>query len=486
MFRKESTTSKTAAKGRCEQMGRITMAYQTVNPYDNQTVATFDDLTDEQVMNLLGQAQKTFESWSQTSYAERAAVCRRAAAILTETPDMFARLLTLEMGKLYAESLGEVALSAQIFAYFAENAEAFLAPERLNTVSPHDDAVLVSAPLGVILGIQPWNFPLYQLARVAAPNLMAGNVVMVKHASNVPQAAAAFEQLLLEAGAPEGAYTNLYATKDQINMLIDDPRVRGVSLTGSEGAGAVVAARAGKNLKKSTMELGGSDAAVVLADADLDKAVQWALWGRMNNGGQCCVASKRIIVVDEIADEFLQKFKVALSQLKAGDPFDEATTLPPMSSQGAADELNAKIKAAVDAGATAIALGEPVPTTGAFVQPTILTDLTPDNPAYYQEFFGPVALFFTASSEDDAVRLANDSNFGLGGSVYTQDVERGVEVAKRIDTGMVFINHPTWTKPDLPFGGVKISGYGHELAHLGIQEFVNKKLINVVPIDAPA
>jgi succinate-semialdehyde dehydrogenase/glutarate-semialdehyde dehydrogenase len=234
------------------------------------------------------------------------------------------------------------------------------------------------------------------------------------------------------------------------------------------------------------MELGGSDAAIVLADADLDKAVQWALWGRMNNGGQCCVASKRIIVVDEIADEFFAKFRVALSELKAGDPFDEATTLPPMSSQGAADELNAKVKAAVEAGATAIPLGEPVPTKGAFVQPTILTDLTPDNPAYHQEFFGPVALFFRASSEDDAVRLANDSNFGLGGSVYTQDVERGVEVAERIDTGMVFINHPTWTKPDLPFGGVKISGYGHELANLGIQEFINKKLINVVPIDAPA
>jgi succinate-semialdehyde dehydrogenase/glutarate-semialdehyde dehydrogenase len=462
------------------------MAYQTVNPYNNQTVATFENLTDEQVRNLLGQAQKTFESWSQTSYAERAAVCRRAATILTERPDEFARLLTLEMGKLYAESLGEVALTADIFTYYAENGAAFLAPERLNTASSDDDAVLVSAPLGVILGIQPWNFPFYQLARVAAPNLMAGNVVMVKHASNVPQAAAAFEALLLEAGAPEGAYTNLYATKDQINMLIDDPRVRGVALTGSEGAGAVVAARAGKNLKKSTMELGGSDAAIVLADADLDKAVQWALWGRMNNGGQCCVASKRIIVADEIADEFFEKFKVALSELKAGDPFDEATTLPPMSSQGAADELNAKVKAAVDAGATAIALGESVPTKGAFVQPTILTDLSPDNPAYYQEFFGPVALFFRASSEDDAVRLANDSNFGLGGSVYTQDVEHGVEVAKRIDTGMVFINHPTWTKPDLPFGGVKISGYGHELANLGIQEFINKKLINVVPIDAPA
>ena len=463
------------------------MAYQTVNPYDNQTVATFDDLTDEQLTTLITQAQRTFESWSQKSFAERATVCARAAAILTERPDEFARLLTLEMGKLYAESLGEVALTAQILAYYAENAETFLAPEPIPTTNPDDgDAVVVSTPLGVILGIQPWNFPYYQLARVAAPNLMAGNVVMVKHASNVPQAAAAFERLLLEAGAPEGAYTNLYATKDQLSTLIDDPRVRGVALTGSEAAGAIVASRAGGNLKKSTMELGGTDALIALADADLDKTVQWAVWGRMNNGGQCCVASKRIIVVDEIADTFLERFQVALADLKAGDPFDEATTLPPMSSQAAADQLNAQIKAAVEAGATAIPLGEPVPTSGAFVQPTILTDITPDNPAYYQEFFGPVALFFGVDSEDEAVRLANDSHYGLGGSVFTQDVAHGVEVAKRIDTGMVFINHPTWTRADLPFGGVKMSGYGHELAGFGIQEFVNKKLINVVPIDAPA
>ncbi|HTX96886.1 MAG TPA: aldehyde dehydrogenase family protein [Mycobacterium sp.] len=263
---------------------------------------------------------------------------------------------------------------------------------------------------------------------------------------------------MLEAGAPEGAYTNLFATKDQINMLIDDPRVRGVSLTGSEGAGSVVAARAGKILKKSTMELGGSTALIALDDADLDKTVRWAVWGRMNNGGQCCVASKRIIVAEQIADEFLAKFKATLTELKAGDPFDEATTLPPMSSQGAADELNAKIKAAVEAGATALPLGERVPTTGAFVQPTILTDLTPDHRAYYQEFFGPVALFFRATSEDHAVRLANDSHFGLGGSVFTRDPRRGVEVAKRIETSMVFVNHPTWTKPDLPFGGRQAVG----------------------------
>jgi succinate-semialdehyde dehydrogenase/glutarate-semialdehyde dehydrogenase len=334
--------------------------------------------------------------------------------------------------------------------------------------------------------VQPWNFPYYQLARVAGPNLMAGNVVMVKHASNVPQAAAAFERLLAEAGAPQGAYTNLYATKDQLSLLIDDPRVRGVALTGSEGAGAVVAARAGRNLKKSTMELGGSDALIALADADVDKTVAWARHGRMFNGGRCCVASKRIIVVDEIADEFLDRFQVALSELNAGDPFDESTTLPPMSSQGAADDLNEQITAAVEAGAKAIPCGEPVPTTGAFVRPTILTDITPDNPAYYQEFFGPVALFFRVKGEDEAVRLANDSRYGLGGSVFTQDVAHGVEVAKRIDTGMVSINHPTRLKADLPFGGVKISGYGNELADLGIQEFVNKKLINVVPIDAPA
>ena len=462
------------------------MAYQTVNPYDNKVVATFDDLTDEQVQGVLAQAQKTFESWSQTSFAERTVVMKRAAAILRERSDEFARLLTLEMGKLYNESVGEVELSAQILDYYAEEAAIFLAPEPLDTASPDDNAMLVSAPLGVILGVQPWNFPYYQLARVAGPNLMAGNVVIVKHASNVPQAAAAFEQLLLEAGAPKGAYTNVYATKDQINTLIDDPRVRGVALTGSEGAGAVVAARAGKNLKKSTLELGGSDPFIALADCDLDKTVEWALHGRVFNGGQCCVASKRIIVVDEIADEFLAKFQVAMSDLKGGDPFDPATSLAPMSSQHAADELDAQINAAVEAGAKAIVCGEPVPTTGAFVQPTILTDIAPENPAYYQEFFGPVALFFRVKDEDEAVRLANDSRFGLGGSVFTSDVARGIEIAKRIDTGMVNINHPARLKADLPFGGVKISGYGHELAHLGIEEFINKKLINVVPIDAPA
>ncbi|MGW4490532.1 NAD-dependent succinate-semialdehyde dehydrogenase [Streptomyces sp. NPDC004376] len=463
------------------------MAYETVNPYDNQTLASFPDLTDDELAAMLARAQSTFEKWSVESFEERKRVCKRAAGILRDRPEDFARLLTLEMGKLYDESIQEVELTASIIDYYAEKAEGFLAPQNLVPADPDEGSpVIVSTPIGVLLGVQPWNFPYYQLARFAAPNLMAGNVVMVKHASIVPQSAAAFEQLFLDAGAPEGAYTNLYATKEQIAWLIDDPRIRGVALTGSEGAGSIVAERAGKNLKKSTMELGGSDALIVLADADLEKTVQWALWGRMNNGGQCCVASKRLIVVDEVADRFLEEFKDAVARLRAGDPFDPATTLPPMSSQDAADKLKAQVQAASDAGATLIPLGDPVPDTGAFVQPAVLMDVTPDNPAYHQEFFGPVALFFRVKDADEAVQMANDSRFGLGGSVFTKDTKHGAEIARRMDTGMVFVNHPTWTKADLPFGGVKMSGYGHELAGAGIQEFVNKKLINIVPIDAPA
>ncbi|MGA5598543.1 NAD-dependent succinate-semialdehyde dehydrogenase [Streptomyces cellulosae] len=463
------------------------MAYKTVNPYDNQILAEFPEITDDELAALLERAQATYEAWSALPFEERKRVCKRAAAILRERPDDFARRLTLEMGKLYSESLDEVALSASIIDYYADEAERLLAPQTLHPANADEGSpVVVTTPMGVLLAIQPWNFPYYQLARVTAPNLMAGNVLMVKHASIVPQAAAAFEDLFLEAGAPEGTYTNLYVTKDQISWLIDDPRIRGVALTGSEEAGAVVAQRAGRNLKKSTMELGGSDALIVLGDADIDKTVRWALWGRMNNGGQCCVASKRIIAVDEVADAFLDGFKTALADLQAGDPFDPGTTLPPMSSQSAADKLNAQIEEAVAAGATAIPLGAPVPATGAFVRPTILTDVTPDNPVYRQELFGPVALFFRAKDEEEAIRVANDSPYGLGGSVFTQDSEHGAEVAQRIDTGMVFVNHPTWTKADLPFGGVKMSGYGHELGPMGIQEFVNKKLINVVPIDAPA
>jgi succinate-semialdehyde dehydrogenase/glutarate-semialdehyde dehydrogenase len=392
--------------------------------------------------------------------------------------------MTNEMGKRFEEAQGEVALSADIINYYATNAERFLAPQHLKPSS--GKAQVESTPLGLLFGVQPWNFPYYQLARFAAPNLMAGNVVMVKHAGCVPQCAIAFEKLWREAGAPAGAYTNLLISHDQVNRVIDDSRIKGVALTGGVEAAKGIAARAGQNLKKSTMELGGNDAFIVLKDADLDKTVKWAVWAKMNNMGQCCVAAKRFIVVEELADRFLDKFRTALAAFKPGDPMDKATTLGPLSTEAALMQLLGQVKRAVAKGATLVMGGKRIDRPGSFMQPTILTNIKPGNPAFREEFFGPVALFFRVKNEDDAVALANDSDFGLGGSIFTKDVARGKRVASRIDTGMVFVNHPTWTATDLPFGGIKNSGYGRELSSLGIQEFVNKKLVRVASIDAPA
>jgi succinate-semialdehyde dehydrogenase/glutarate-semialdehyde dehydrogenase len=459
------------------------MAYQSVNPYDGKILKTFEELTDKQLERAIETAATCFESWRHTTFAERAAVVAKASAIMRARIDEFARPVTLEMGKLIDQARGEVMLSADIIDYYAKNAERFLAPEHLKPSS--GEAEVESSPFGVLFGVQPWNFPYYQLARFAAPNLMAGNVVMVKHAGCVPQCAIAFERLWMEAGAPVGAYTNLLISHDQVNRVIDDPRIKGVALTGSVEAGKSVAGRAGQNLKKSTMELGGSDAFIVLEDADLDKTVKWAVWGKMNNTGQCCVAAKRFIVVEELADRFLGKFQTALAALKPGDPMDEATTLGPLSTEAALVQLLGQVEGAVAKGATLVMGGKRIDRPGAFMQATILANIKPDNPAFREEFFGPVALFFRVKNEDEAVALANDSDFGLGGSVFTKDVARGKRVASRVDTGMMFVNHPTWTKPDLPFGGIKDSGYGRELSSMGIQEFVNKKLVCVEAIDAP-
>jgi succinate-semialdehyde dehydrogenase/glutarate-semialdehyde dehydrogenase len=461
-----------------------TAAYQSVNPYDGKTLKTFDELTAAQLETAIRTAASCFATWRQTTFAARAAAVAKAAAILRARVDEFARPMTLEMGKRIDEARGEVALSADIIDYYAKNAERFLAPQKLEPSS--GEAVINSTPFGVLFGVQPWNFPYYQLARFAAPNLMAGNVVMVKHAGCVPQCAIAFEKLWLEAGAPAGAYTNLLISHDQVNQVIDDPRIKGVALTGGVDAARRVAARAGQNVKKTTMELGGSDAFIVLADADLDKTVAWAVWAKMNNTGQCCVAGKRFIVAEELADRFLAKFQTALAALKPGDPMDPATTLAPLSTEAALITLLDQIKRAVANGAKVALGGKRIDRPGAFMQATILTDIEPANPAFREEFFGPVALFFRVKNEDEAVALANDSDYGLGGSVFTQDIERGKRVAGRIDTGMVFINHPTWTAADLPFGGIKNSGYGRELSSLGIQEFVNKKLVRIASIDAPA
>ena len=460
------------------------MSYQSINPYDGKTLQTFKQLTDKELETALATAADCFETWRKTTFAERAVVVSKAASIMRKRIDEFALPVTLEMGKLIAESSGEVVLSADIIEYYAKHAESFLAPQTLTPSS--GEAVVESTPVGVIFGVQPWNFPYYQLSRFTAPNLMAGNVVMVKHAGCVPQCAIAFEKLWVEAGAPAGAYTNLLISHEQVNRVIDDPRIKGVALTGGVEAARSIAARAGLNLKKSTMELGGSDAFIVLEDADLDKTVAWAVWAKMNNTGQCCVAGKRFIVVEALADRFLEKFQSALSTLKPGDPADKGTTLGPLSTEAALIQLLGQIDKAVAGGATVVMGGKRIDRPGSFMQPTILTNIKPGNPGYREEFFGPVALFFRVKNEDEAVALANDSDFGLGGSVFTKDVVRGKRVASRVETGMMFINHPTWTTPDLPFGGIKNSGYGRELSSLGIQEFVNKKLVRVESIDAPA
>ena len=459
-------------------------SYQSVNPYDGRILETFEELTATQLEKAIKTAETCFESWRHTTFAERAVVVAKAATLMRERVDEFAKPVTLEMGKLIAEARGEVALSADIIEYYAWNAEDFLAPQILKPKL--GEAVIESSPFGVLFGVQPWNFPYYQLARFAAPNLMAGNVVMVKHAGCVPQCAIAFAKLWLEAGAPAGAYTNLLISHEQVNQVIDDPRIKGIALTGGVDAARSVAARAGHNVKKTTMELGGNDAFVVLADADLDETVKWAVWAKMNNTGQCCVAAKRFIVVEEIADSFLAKFQAALAALEPGDPMDKATTLAPLSTEAALVNLLDQIKRAVAKGAKVLLGGNRIDRPGSFMQPTILTNIKPGNPAYREEFFGPVALFFRVKNEDEAVALANDSDFGLGGSVFTKNVALGKQVASRIDTGMVFINHPTWTACDLPFGGIKNSGYGRELSGLGIQEFVNKKLVRTSSVDAPA
>jgi succinate-semialdehyde dehydrogenase / glutarate-semialdehyde dehydrogenase len=451
--------------------------YRSVNPATGEVLKTFPEHTDEQMWSALAKADKAFRAWAARPFGERSKIIGRSAQVLLEKKEELARLATLEMGKRIAESRGEVELSASIMKYFADKAEVFLAPKKLD--SAMGDARLEYSPFGVLLSIQPWNYPYYQLARFAGPHLMSGNVMLVKHAPGVPQCALAFEKVLREAGLPESVYTNVFLTNDQAGALIDDPRVKGIALTGSERAGEALASRAGKNLKKSTMELGGSDAFVVLDDADLDHTVEMAILGRFGNNGQTCIGAKRFIVVKSMWDKFLPRFIAAAKKLKQGDPLDETVTLGPVSSDAALQLILRQIQEATSHGAQLALGGRRAGGVGAFLEPTILTNVTPDNPAYKQEFFGPAALVFPAKDEEEAIAIANDSPFGLGGSVYSSNIERAKRVASRMETGMVFINYPDVSLPELPFGGVKRSGYGKELSNLGIEEFVNRKLIFV-------
>lgn len=460
------------------------MSYQTINPASGEVLRTFHEVSDAELEAAIGSAQTCYETdWRHRSVASRAKVLSTAAAMLRENAEEYARSITLEMGKLIGVAHAEVALSADILDYYAKNAEAFLKPQSVPGVA---GAVLETHPIGIILGIEPWNFPYYQIARVAGPQLMVGNVLIIKHAENVPQCALAFARLLDNAGAPRGAYTNIFASIDQVGHVIDDPRVRGVTVTGSERAGAAVAERAGRNLKKSVMELGGSDPLIVLEDAPLESAIDSAVFGRMFNTGQSCVASKRMIVVGkERGKLFLDGLTQRMGALKDGDPFEQDTTLGPVSSEKAMDLLLKQIDVAKKGGAKVVLGGARVNRPGFYIEATILTDIGEENPIYEQELFGPVASFYVVDTEREAIALANATPFGLGGSVFTADVERGRRVAAQMESGMVFINQPAWTAPELPFGGVKNSGFGRELSELGFGEFVNRKLVTTAPPGAP-
>jgi succinate-semialdehyde dehydrogenase/glutarate-semialdehyde dehydrogenase len=380
------------------------------------------------------------------------------------------------MGKRISESRKEIEFSADICEYYANGAAEFLADHPLEVES--GNAFIQYAPIGVLLGVMPWNFPFYQVIRYAAPNIMVGNTVLVRHASNVPQCAQRIQDLFDACGLPAGVFTNLFVPTEFVDSIIADPRVQGVSLTGSEKAGAAVAASAGKHIKRSVLELGGNDAFIVLEDADLDQTIDMAVKGRMVNTGQSCVASKRFIVVKTLADDFTDRLKERMSKMTIGDPMDEGTEVGPLSTESAAAELFENVQASISAGAKVVLGGDRPDRKGAFFNPTILTGVTAEMPTYDMELFGPVATIYVVEDEAEAIELANDSSYGLGGSVYTQDTARGERVARRIDTGMMFVNQPTNSQVDLPFGGTKNSGYGRELSALGIREFVNKKVIH--------
>lgn len=460
------------------------MTYETVNPATGVRMQGFDEISDGDLERAVAAAHDAYRNdWRLRPVAARAKVLSTAAELLRSRAEEYAGYITLEMGKLYGTAQAEVQLSAAILDYYAEHAEAFLSPR---TFDGFPDSVLETHPLGVILAIEPWNFPYYQVARVVGPQLAAGNVVLLKHAEIVPQCALAFERLMKDAGAPEGVYTNLFASLDQTGRLIDDPRVVGVTITGSERAGSAVAERAGRNLKKVVAEMGGSDPLIVLDDAPLEAAVQSAVFGRMFNTGQSCVSSKRIIVVGKArADAFQAAFVEAMAALKVGDPSAADTGCGPISSWRALKLLLEQIDAARTHGAEILLGGKQVDRPGFYLQPTVLAGITPDNPVFGQELFGPVASLFVVDTEEEAIALANATPFGLGGSVFAWDTARGRAVADRIDSGMVFVNQPAWTAPELPFGGVKRSGYGRELSELGFGEFVNRKLVTVVPAGSP-
>ena len=451
--------------------------YAVVDPATGETVKEYPTITDDELRDAIARADQAHSEWSTAAtVAERAALIRRVGELHSERRKELAEIIVAEMGKPIQQAKGEVAFCASIYEFYADNAEALMADEPIELLGGEGSAVVRRSSLGVLLGIMPWNFPYYQVARFAGPNLIIGNTILLKHAPQCPQSAEAMAQIFSDAGFPDGAYVNIYATNEQIEWVLADPRVRGVSVTGSERAGAAVAEIAGRNLKKVVLELGGSDPFIVLGTNNLDEIVDEAVAARIDNAGQSCNAAKRMIVIDELYEPFLEKFTTALTAVKEGDPRERETALGPLSSQVAADRLEDQVRRAVEQGATVVAGGK---RNGNYFEPTVLTDITPENEIYREELFGPVAQVYRVPSEEDAVALANDTPFGLGSYVMTNDPEQAERVADQIDAGMVYVNIVGADSAELPFGGTKRSGFGRELGRYGADEFVNKKLIRI-------
>lgn len=456
--------------------------YATVNPFTGETEKEFPFTETSEIDGIIGQAHSAYQEWRDRSVEERAAVVQKAAELIDERIMDYAALITTEMGKRRDEAVGELFICSMILKYYAANGAKFLEPTAIEPMMGGGEALIETRPVGVLLAIEPWNFPFYQVVRVAGPNLVLGNTVILKHSEITPQCAVAIEQLFADAGAPAGVLTNTFLRIADVEQVVADPRIQGVTLTGSERAGSSVAALAGKYLKKSVLELGGSDPFIVLDAEDMAATVKAATAGRMQNNGQACTASKRLIVTEEHFDSFVEGLKQAFTTFAPGDPADPATSLAPMSSERAAKDLQAQIQDAIDKGATVVAGGKRPEHAGAFVEATILTDVTPEMRAYREELFGPAAVVYKVKDADEAVALANDSDFGLGATVMGSDLDRARSVAERLEAGMVWINQPTGSSPELPFGGIKRSGYGRELSELAMFEFANRRLLRTVPV----
>ena len=451
------------------------MAIATVNPATGEEIKTFEALTDEEIDGKLALAAETFREYRNTPFAERSRMLLRAAEILDDEAEDLGRLMTREMGKTLAAAKAEAQKCARGCRYYAEHAEAMLADEPVELEGAR--AFVRYQPLGPVLAVMPWNFPFWQVFRFAAPALMAGNVGLLKHASNVPQSALAIEDIIHRAGFPEGAFQTLLISSSQVQAVIDDPRVRAATLTGSEGAGRQVASEAGENIKKTVLELGGSDPFIVMPSADLEKAVSAAVTSRTLNNGQSCINAKRIILHEEIAEEFERRYVESMEALRVGDPMDENTDMGPLATPDILEDVDGQVRKSVEAGARVLTGGELMEGPGNFYPPTVLTDIPKDSPAYVEEIFGPVASLFRVGDIDEAIAIANDTTFGLSSSSWTNDPDERERFVNEIEAGMVYINRMTESTPEVPFGGVKNSGYGRELSVFGIREFVNAKTV---------